>query len=160
MSGQESWSRGCACNRLRLPSPHPPSTAQPQSQDDRYRSEPVSARFEPSPQRDQRGYKDRRTETLARISRAEAKNVEIRISGTAHDRARGRDSIDRAAAPRGYAARATAAAVRCWCLGASPGGLDTNLLECRRRIAVTRRAYSIVASARHFDDTLRRLKRR
>src|SRR5262249_60459922 len=29
----------------------------------------------------------------------------------------------------------------------------------RLRIAVTRRAYSIVASARHFDDTLWRLKR-
>src|SRR5262249_53582007 len=157
LSGQESWSRGCACNRLRLPSPQPPSTAQPRSQDDRYRSEPVSARFEPSPKRINADIEDRGTETLARISRAEARKFASR--GTAPDRARGRDSIDRAATPRGHAARATAAAVRCWCLGASTRGLDVNLLECCRRIAVTRFAYSIVASARRFDDTLRRLKR-
>src|SRR5262249_24593820 len=41
----------------------------------------------------QRGNKNRRTETLARISRAETKNVEIPISGTAPDRACGRHSI-------------------------------------------------------------------
>jgi hypothetical protein len=39
------------------------------------------------------------------------------------------------------------------------GGYTVNVEGCHRMIVLTQFVFSIVASARHFDDTLRRLER-